>query len=225
VTAASHVREETVRIREAFARNEVKRSQFDNYLAAADEGTRIIESNLHRAAQLIRSFKQVAVDQSSELRRRFNIDAYIRETVDSLMPQLKHYPKVELQLEMDADVSINSYPGAFAQILSNLVVNALAHGFGQDRSGTILIRTVTLDEQVKITFEDDGAGMDADIRTRIFEPFFTTKRGSGGSGLGMHIVYNLVTTQLSGTIRCFSNRGQGTRFDITIPMTPETENE
>ncbi|WP_420403412.1 PAS domain S-box protein [Nisaea sp.] len=225
VTAASHVREETLRIKDAFACNNVKRSQFDSYLAAADEGTRIIESNLNRAAQLIRSFKQVAVDQSSELRRTFNIDAYLRETVDSLMPQLKHYPKVELQLETDADFSINSYPGAFAQILSNLVVNALTHGFGPDRNGTILIRTMKFGDQLRLTFEDNGNGMDADTRTRIFEPFFTTRRGSGGSGLGMHIVYNLVTTQLSGTIRCFSNQGLGTRFDITIPLSPETENE
>ncbi|UUX51696.1 PAS domain S-box protein [Nisaea acidiphila] len=221
VTAATHVREETMKIRAALANNAVGRAQFDGYLSVADEGTRIIESNLHRAAQLIRSFKQVAVDQSSEERRAFNVDSYLRETVDSLRPQLTNYPKVGLDLETDADVRINSFPGAFAQVLSNLFVNALAHGFDSDGSGTISIRTIRLDDQVRLTFEDDGQGMDADTRMHIFEPFFTTKRGSGGSGLGMHIVYNLVTTQLSGTIRCFSNPGEGTRFDITLPLEPE----
>lgn len=225
VTAASHVREETLKIKAAFEGNAVKRSEFENYLSTANEGTRIIESNLNRAAQLIRSFKQVAVDQSSEHRRVFNVDDYLQETVDSLKPQLKSYPRVELALETDADVPINSFPGAFAQVLSNLFVNALSHGFGQDGSGTISIRTMRLDDQVRVTFEDDGKGMDAETRGRIFEPFFTTRRGSGGSGLGMHIVYNLVTTQLSGTIRCFSNPGQGTRFDITLPLEPETRHE
>lgn len=222
LTAATHVREETLKVVAAFKKNEIKRSQLENFLSIADEGSKIIESNLSRAAHLIRSFKQVAVDQSSEQRRSFNIDSYLRETIESLTPQLRPYPKIELILVVGADVEINSFPGAFSQILSNLLVNALTHAFEHDGSGKIEIRTLTLGDQMRISFEDNGLGMTEAVRGRIFEPFFTTRRGTGGSGLGLHIVYNLVTTKLSGTIRCFSNPGEGTRFDITLPITSET---
>ncbi|WP_323796725.1 PAS domain S-box protein [Nisaea sp.] len=227
LTASTHVREETLKIGAAFGSNTVKRSQLEGYLSIADEGSRIIESNLNRAAELIRSFKQVAVDQSSEERRTFNVDSYLSEIIQSLKPQLRAYPNVDLVLEADANVVIDSFPGAFSQILSNLLVNALTHAFGQEgqgqeNRGQILIRTILFDDQVRISFEDDGRGMNAAVRERIFEPFFTTRRGSGGSGLGMHIVYNLVTTTLAGTIRCFSNPGEGTRFDITLPIKSET---
>lgn len=225
LTASTHVREETLKIGAAFGNNTVKRSQLDSYLSIADEGSKIIESNLGRAAELIRSFKQVAVDQSSEERRSFNVDSYLRETIKSLKPQLRAYPKVDLVLEADANVVIDSFPGAFSQVLSNLLVNALTHAFGQEGQGQVVIRTQTVDEQVTISFEDNGRGMDTTVRERIFEPFFTTRRGSGGSGLGMHIVYNLVTTTLTGTIRCFSNPGEGTRFDITLPIKSETADD
>ncbi|MEQ8332194.1 PAS domain S-box protein [Nisaea sp.] len=222
LTAATHVREETLKVTAALKKNEIKRSQFENFLLTADEGSKIIEVNLTRAAHLIRSFKQVAVDQSSEQRRPFNVDSYLRETIESLTPQLRSYPKIELVLDADADVVIDSFPGAFSQILSNLLLNALTHAFGQEGEGKIEIRTLTFGDQVRISFADNGLGMTEAVRGRIFEPFFTTRRGAGGSGLGLHIVYNLVTTKLSGTIRCFSNPGEGTRFDITLPITSET---
>lgn len=225
LTASTHVREETLKIGAAFENNIVKRSQLVSYLAIADEGSKIIASNLGRAAELIRSFKQVAVDQSSEERRSFNVDSYLSEIIQNLKPQLRAYPNVDLVLDADANVVIDSFPGAFSQVLSNLLVNALTHAFGHDGVGQIVIRTQAFDGQVKISFEDNGKGMDATVRERIFEPFFTTRRGSGGSGLGMHIVYNLVTTTLSGTIRCFSNPGEGTRFDITLPIKSETADE
>ncbi|WP_084608470.1 PAS domain S-box protein [Nisaea denitrificans] len=230
LTASTHVREETLKIGAAFESNAVKRSQLEGYLSIADEGSRIIESNLGRAAELIRSFKQVAVDQSSEERRSFNVDSYLHEIIQSLKPQLRAYPNVDLVLEADADVVIDSFPGAFSQILSNLLVNALTHAFGQegqeqDGRGQVLIRTILFGDQVRISFEDNGKGMSANVREHIFEPFFTTRRGSGGSGLGMHIVYNLVTTTLAGTIRCFSNLGEGTRFDITLPIKSETADD
>ncbi|WP_193173650.1 PAS domain S-box protein [Nisaea nitritireducens] len=245
LTASTHVREETIKIGAAFGSNTVKRSQLEGYLAIADEGSRIIETNLGRAAELIRSFKQVAVDQSSEERRSFNVDSYLHEIIQSLKPQLRAYPNVDLVLEADANVVIDSFPGAFSQILSNLLVNALTHAFGQEGQeqegqeqegqeqegqeqegrGQVLIRTILFGDQVRISFEDNGRGMDAKVRERIFEPFFTTRRGSGGSGLGMHIVYNLVTATLAGTIRCFSNPGDGTRFDITLPIKSETADD
>lgn len=230
LTASTHVREETLKMGAAFENNAVKRSHLEGYLSIADEGSKIIETNLVRAAELIRSFKQVAVDQSSEERRSFNVDSYLSEIIQSLKPQLRAYPNVDLVLETDADVVIDSFPGAFSQILSNLLVNALTHAFGQEEQeqegrGLVLIRTILFGDQVRISFEDNGQGMSAAVREQIFEPFFTTRRGSGGSGLGMHIVYNLVTATLGGTIRCFSNPGEGTRFDITLPIKSETADD
>ncbi|MEO9902617.1 ATP-binding protein [Nisaea sp.] len=230
LTASTHVREETLKIGAAFRSDTVKRSQLDGYIAIADEGSRIIEVNLGRAAELIRSFKQIAVDQSSEERRSFNVDSYVSEIIQSLKPQLRAHPNVDLVLEGDANTVIDSFPGAFSQVLSNLLVNALTHAFrneGQEQEvrGQILIRTILSGDQVRISFEDNGQGMSAAICEKIFEPFFTTRRGSGGSGLGMHIVYNLVTTTLAGTIRCFSTPGEGTRFDITLPVKTEAAND
>ncbi|MEO9902616.1 PAS-domain containing protein [Nisaea sp.] len=211
LTASTHVREETLKIGAAFSSNTVKRSQLDGYLTIADEGSKIIETNLDRAAELIRSFKQVAVDQSSEERRSFNFDSYLSEVIQSLKPQLRVYPNVDLVLDAGANVVIDSFPGAFSQVLSNLLLNALTHAFDQEQEGggQVVIRTILIGDQVRISFEDNGRGMSAAVSDRVFEPFFTTRRGSGGSGLGMHIVYNLVTTKLAGTIRCFSNLGEG----------------
>ncbi|MEP3116256.1 HAMP domain-containing sensor histidine kinase [Nisaea sp.] len=224
LTASTHVREETLKIGAAFSSNTVKRSQLDGYLAIADEGSKIIETNLDRAAELIRSFKQVAVDQSSEERRSFNFDSYLSEVIQSLKPQLRVYPNVDLVLDAGANVVIDSFPRAFSQVFSNLLLNALTHAFDQEQEGggQVVIRTILIGDQVRISFEDNGRGMSAAVSDRVFEPFFTTRRGSGGSGLGMHIVYNLVTTKLAGTIRCFSNLGEGTRFDITLPIKTAT---
>ena len=221
LTASTHVHDETLKISAAFENNTVKRSELAGYLAIASEGSKIIETNLKRAGSLIRSFKQVAVDQSSEERRSFDVDSYLAEIIQSLKPQLKTYPHVKLVLEANAGAVINSFPGAFSQILSNLLVNALTHAFEHDSEGQVVIRTRTSGNQMEISFEDNGRGMDATVRERIFEPFFTTRRGSGGSGLGLHIVYNLVMATLDGTIRCFSNPEAGTRFEITIPINSE----
>ena len=182
LTASTHVHEETLKICAAFEDNAVKRSELAGYLAIASEGSKIIEVNLKRAGALIRSFKQVAVDQSSEQRRSFDVDSYLAEIIQSLKPQLKAYPHIELVLEANAETVINSFPGAFSQILSNLLVNALMHAFEQDSEGQVVIRTRSFENQLTIFFEDNGRGMDKWVRERIFEPFFTTRRGSGGSG-------------------------------------------
>jgi signal transduction histidine kinase len=174
-------------------------------------------TNTQRAAALVRSFKQVAVDQSSDNIRNFNLGKYVGEILLSLQPKLKGRP-VKVQVDCPPDLELNSFPGAVSQIVTNMVVNSLVHGFERDQPGNITIRA-WLDDDDMVAFEygDDGAGMDADTLSKLFDPFFTTKRGSGGSGLGAHILYNLVTGSLGGSLRAESSPGRGLQYHLRFP--------
>ena len=176
----------------------------------------MIVKNLARAAELIQSFKQVAVDQTSSERRHFDLRAYIDETLLSLQPRLKKLP-YEVHIECDVDVRIDGYPGAFSQVLTNLILNSVTHAFEGQGHGEIHIHAQRVDDEVHLRYEDDGIGMRSEHRKRIFDPFFTTKRGQGGSGLGMHIVYNLVTRTMGGSITLPST-SKGIAFDIRFPL-------
>ncbi|HJV96818.1 MAG TPA: HAMP domain-containing sensor histidine kinase, partial [Albitalea sp.] len=168
---------------------------------------------------LIQSFKRVAVDQSSEERRRFKVRQYVEDVLLSLEPKVKR-SKARVQLTCDEALEADSYPGAFAQIITNLLVNALVHGFGNDREGLVCIAIDSVGSDLAIEFSDNGAGIPAAVIGKIFDPFFTTKRGHGGSGLGLHLVFNLVTQTLRGTIQCESREGHGATFRVTIPRCP-----
>jgi signal transduction histidine kinase len=173
-------------------------------------------TNTQRAASLVRSFKQVAVDQSSDDIRSFNLGTYLNEVLLSLQPKLKGRP-VEVAVDCPKDLTLESFPGAVSQIVTNMVVNSLVHGFEREQRGHITIEARLDGEQVLFEYADDGAGMDADTLAKLFDPFFTTKRGSGGSGLGGHILYNLVTGALGGTLRAESSPGQGLRYHLRFP--------
>jgi signal transduction histidine kinase len=177
----------------------------------------LVLSNLGKADQLVKSFKQVAVDQSSEVRRRVSVRGYLDEVLVSLGPRLK---KTAHRVEVDCppDLEIDTFPGALYQIVANLVLNALLHAFDGERAGCIRIAVQREGNALVMTFADDGKGMPEDVRVKVFEPFFTTRRGSGGTGLGLHMVYNLVTQLLRGTIACTSSPGRGTRFTIRLPL-------
>ncbi len=223
LTAATHIAEETDRIQGLFTSGTLRKTDLSAYLARVNEGTRLLVANINRAAELVQSFKQVAVDQSSGDRRSFDLGSYINEILFSLRPRLKR-TQVTVSVDCPADITMDSYPGALSQVLSNLTINAVIHAFGEGGQGTITIRVVRIGEdQVELLFEDTGKGIPADVLPRIFDPFFTTKRGEGGSGLGLHIVFNTMTQVLGGRISVESREGEGTRFLLSLPVTAPQE--
>ncbi len=217
VTAASHLETESKRVRALVADSVLKRSDLDAYLATASDSSELILRNLKRADHLVKSFKQVAVDQSSEQRRVIELAEYLDEILTSLHPRLKR-TKHEVVVDCDPLIRVNTFPGALYQVIVNLVINSLVHGFEEIEAGRVDLAVRCVDGQVEIDYRDNGRGMPEAVRARIFEPFFTTKRGQGGSGLGMHIVYNLVTQMLGGTVTCDSVQGEGVRFLVKFPQ-------
>lgn len=217
LTAASYFEESARALNAAYETGELGRDRFERFLADASQTANIVRTNLDRAATLIRSFKQVAVDQSNEVARAINLKDYLETTVKSLMPELKA-GRHTVEINCPDDILIETYPGIIAQILGNLVMNSARHGFDSDRTGGIIqIDGATENGKVTLSYRDDGRGMTGDVLKSAFEPFFTTARGKGGSGLGLSIVYNLVTHKLKGQLTCESSPGQGVLFVITLP--------
>ncbi|MCW2247325.1 PAS domain S-box-containing protein [Azospirillum fermentarium] len=225
VTGASQLQIEVEDIRGLHAARTMKRSDFERFLGMAGDLSDLILANSQRAADLIQSFKMVAIDQSSEERRRFPLKSYIEEALRSLGPGLRT-AACRVTVDCGEDLEIDGYPGAVSQILTNLVMNALLHAFDAGPGGSIAITVrCPTGGRVVLTFADDGRGIPADVLPKIFDPFFTTRRGSGGSGLGLHIVYNLVTATLRGTIQAHSEPGKGTRFTLTFPRVMPVQGE
>jgi PAS domain S-box-containing protein len=217
VTAASHLESEARRLARELELAQMKRSDLEAFLRVAGESLDIILRNLGRADKLVRSFKQVAVDQGSEERREIDLAQYLDEILTSLQPALRRRGAT-VRILCPPDLKLTTLPGAIYQILVNLVMNSLIHGFEGCDGGRIQLEASRRGEDVVITYTDDGRGMHDEARRRIFEPFFTTRRGQGGSGLGMHIVFNLVTQALHGSIECDSAPGQGVYFSIRLPL-------
>lgn len=217
LSAGSTLVEKNRTLTELFSQGEMKRSDLTQFLEESREGVDMILVNLNRASDLIRSFKMVAVDQVSEHRRLFRLREYIDEILLSLRPKLKRTSH-RIIVECDPDLTVESYPGAFSQILTNLIINSLVHGFAEEESGEIRIEAVRRENVLELRYSDNGKGMEPEVQDRIFEPFFTTSRQHGSTGLGLHIVFNLVTRTLGGEIGCESRPGQGTVFHMTIPV-------
>ena len=222
VTATSHLVEELRLTREELANGEMTEDSLGNFFDIVDQSLRIMTTNTQRAAALVRSFKQVAVDQSSGDIRSFNLRNYLNEVLLSLQPKLKGRP-VQVEVDCVHDLVLDSYPGAVSQIVTNMVVNSLVHGFEREQAGKIAIRAALDGDTVTLTYADDGAGMDQESLDKLFDPFFTTKRGSGGSGLGAHILFNLVTGALGGTVHVDSAPGQGLRYELRFPRSMRAE--
>jgi signal transduction histidine kinase len=217
VTATSHLVQELKLTKEELAAGEMTEDSLNTFFDVVDQSLRIMTTNTQRAAALVRSFKQVAVDQSSDNIRNFNLCKYVGEILLSLQPKLKGRP-VKVAVDCPADLEVDSFPGAVSQIVTNMVVNSLVHGFERDQPGNITIRArLEEDDMVAFEYGDDGAGMDAETLAKLFDPFFTTKRGSGGSGLGAHILYNLVTGSLGGSLRVESSPGKGLQYFLRFP--------
>ncbi len=217
LSAGSTLAEKNRTLAELFTQGEMKRSDLTRFLDDSREGTEMILMNLGRASELIRSFKMVAVDQVSEHRRIFNVKSYIDEILLSLRPKLKK-TKHRIEVHCDADLVIESSPGALSQILTNFIINSLLHAFEPEQAGEIRIEVTRTNGTLNLRYADNGKGMTSETCDRIFEPFFTTARSQGSTGLGLHIVFNIVTRTLGGTIACESAPGQGTAFRVTMPV-------
>jgi len=224
LTSASVLLEATDHIQQAMSSGGVKKSEILSYLETASEGSRLIMANADRAAHLIQSFKQIAVDQTNEMRRPFKLREYIDEIIMSLHPRLKH-TNIQVKVSCAATIELDSYPGAFAQVLTNLTLNALTHAYDANSVGTIHIDAIQCEDRIDMSFRDDGKGIPAEYVDKIFDPFFTTQRGRGGTGLGLNIVYNLIVKRFGGTISVESALEQGTTFTIQLPrVAPLQEN-
>lgn len=216
VTAATTLQEMTKRTLAAMQAGTLKKSELEQFLRDASDAAGLVHGNLQRASELMQSFKQVAVDQASGERREIDVHQYLQEVVRSLSPALR-MAKVKVHVEAAQDIRMDSFPGALAQIVANLVNNSLLHGFPNGRSGNIHLFAQQRGRVVKLRYSDDGVGMSESTLARVFEPYFTTKRGEGGSGLGMHIVSNLVTHTLGGRIEATSAPGKGFGVSIELP--------
>ena len=218
VTAASHLEQETRRLGQQIEDGSLSRESLDQFRQMATESAQLILRNLMRADKLVRSFKQVAVDQSSEERRRIDLGVYLQEVQTSLLPAMKKSSH-RMEVECPTALVVDTYPGAIYQIVANLVMNSLLHGFRERHDGLIRLLARREGDEIVIVYRDNGVGMDEETCRRVFEPFFTTRRGEGGSGLGMHIVWNLATNLLGGSLQCESTPGKGVRFELRFPAT------
>ena len=216
VTATSHLADQIDQFDREYKSGQLKKSSLDTLLLDAKDSCGMLTRNLRRASELISNFKQVAVDQSSENRREFELESYIEELIQSLRPQFKqgHH---SIHLTANSKISLNNFPGVIAQIITNLIMNSLNHGFKNKTHGEIFIELALENNEIIIDYRDKGIGLTEQQREKVFEPFYTTARSTGGSGLGMSISYNLITSKLNGSINCLKS-SEGAHFRITFPQ-------
>ncbi|NTS78524.1 HAMP domain-containing protein [Catenovulum sp. SM1970] len=216
VTAISHLAELHKKLEKAYLEKTLSAKDMKQYLQTSSEAIDVMDKSLHKAAELVSSFKQVAVDQSSDNIRPVKLDDYLQEILTTLKPKLK---RVSHQLKIDCcPDTVNCNAGAIYQIITNLIMNSILHGFDTNVSGIISIKIYLMQDHVHIDYSDNGKGLSPDNLASLFEPFFTTKRGEGGTGLGTHIIYNLVTQALNGDIAAKSKIGQGLSYQIHFPV-------
>jgi signal transduction histidine kinase len=218
VTATTHVQGELRNWRKSYEAGTFDAAKTKSMLDELDVAMRILDNNTRRGAELVHSFKQIAVDQSSGKRRTFDLAEYLDEILLSLKPKLKLAP-CTVKVECPSGIQMNSFPGALSQVVTNLIMNSLLHAFEGRGRGTITVHAEDAGEDILLKVSDDGIGMASADLNRFFDPFFTTKRGSGGTGLGAHIVFNQVTSVLGGTIRVTSAPGEGLQVQMRLPRT------
>lgn len=216
ITALSHTSSETDTLRKHFDQEVLSRIELENYLDGQIEANQMIQDNLDRAANLVKSFKSVSVEQSSNLPVKFSL----KEAIDVILDKYRdEYSRISLTLNCDKRLVIISYLDAFTKIIENMLLNSFQHGFENANKGSIEINVSVNGGHLCLNYVDNGKGMNDESVNNIFEPFYTTKRGVGGTGLGMHIVYNLVTQKLKGDITCQSEPTKGISITIRIPTT------
>ncbi len=217
LTVASSLQRQSRLFAEEVERGDLRKSSLINFLNMSREAATQLVDNLNRAAELIQSFKQVATDRNFSERREFDIRELTEQIITSLRPGLRRQ-NVNLAVECEPGLVLNSYPGSYGQILTNLFLNAVIHAFPEGQPGQIDVQVrASGGDGVEILFADNGRGMSPEVRRQAFDPFFTTRRNQGGTGLGLHIVYNIVTNRLGGRIGLDSTSGAGTRIQIVLP--------
>ncbi|WP_026376289.1 sensor histidine kinase [Aestuariibacter salexigens] len=217
VTAASFLQERINSLNSDFENKSLTNKSMATFLNEAQQTTSLLLSNLNRASELVASFKQVAVDQTSEAEREFVLKDYLEEVVKSLAPSFKN-TQHEINVECPDDLVIRCAPGVIAQIFTNMIMNSLIHGFENKNKGAINIAVTNDKDSVHISYQDNGKGLPESALLKHFDAFYTTRRGKGGSGLGTHIMYNLVTQALNGQIEALSEVGEGLTYNITFPL-------
>jgi PAS domain S-box-containing protein len=223
LTVASSLERKTASFAAEVARGEIRRSSLTDFLNASRDASSQLVANLNRAAELITSFKQVAADRNYSDQRTFDLGDLTEQVVMSLRPGLRKH-RLTLNVDCEPALVMNSYPGPYGQVLTNLFLNAVAHAFPDGRAGTVDLKVRAAGpNHVEILFADDGCGMSLDVRRRAFDPFFTTRRDQGGTGLGLHIVYSIVTSRLGGRLSLDSEPGRGTRVHMVLPRVAPLE--
>ncbi len=217
VTAASYLSERSEELMGLYMDGKLKRTDMQSYFETSLETIKILSLNLKRASDLINSFKQIAVDQSIEEKRRFKLKEYIDEVLLSLNPKLRK-TMIKVSVNCPDDLEIYGQAGALSQIVTNLIVNSLTHAYNYGDTGYITIDIYLEDNMVNFIYSDDGSGIEQKNIGKIFDPFYTTRRGRGGTGLGLNVVYNIVTQEYGGNIKCASEPGKGTVFTIKFPL-------
>lgn len=217
VTTNTFLTQEIERFSSLLSEGTLKRTDLENFMDTISEATQNTQRNLNNTIALIHNFKEVAVDQTSLRQRNFDLKSYLEEVVSTLKPAFKH-KTITLLIECPDDILLNSYPGAFSQIFTNLILNSIKHGFKSSVEGTISI-TVTIQDKILILdYCDNGCGIGLEYLTHIFTPFYSTEHNRGGSGLGLSVVKNLIEKTLSGMITCASEPNQGLTFHIELPL-------
>lgn len=222
LTVASTLSELVGGFSDRFQSGGVSKRELLDFIAQCRQAAGLIQRNSQRAAGLIGNFKQVAVDQTSMRRRKFDLRQALDEVLSTLQPNLRH-TRHRLEVEVEPGIELEGYPGPIEQIVANLLTNSLLHGFEGIEEGTIHVSAESRGpDQLALCFKDNGVGMTEATARRAFDPFFTTKLGKGGSGLGLYIVYNLATVVLGGSIHLTSTPGQGACFELLLPrIAPE----
>lgn len=218
LTGSSFLRESTAALAETLNSGQLRKQDLAQYLDTAVESAELIERNLQRAADLISNFKQVSVDRSSGERRQFQLQSFLTEVAQSLKTLWRNRP-LELVVDCPVELVMQSYPGSLSQVITMLAQNSLLHAFAPDQAGQMNLVVRQPDaNHCEISFADNGCGIAVEHLDKIFEPFFTTKRAHGGTGLGLHILFNLVTARLGGTVTAESEPGAGCRFILLLPL-------
>jgi PAS domain S-box-containing protein len=218
LSAATHLSSETKKIGALYQAGELTEEELTEYFATAQQASQIMTINSRRAADLIHSFKQITADQAGGEMRNFDLAEYLHEILLSVGPKLRKH-NVAVRTDCPAGILLRGLPGALVQVLTNLIMNSLVHGYNEDQPGQIDISARDTGGNIELIYHDDGKGIPLEFHHKIFDPFFTTARGKGGTGLGLHIVYNIVTQILQGGIKMKSEPGQGTTFILRFPCT------
>jgi len=218
VTAASHLQNKTAELLSQYQSGAMTQDSLEKYMSNTAETADILVANLMRSAELVDSFKRVSVDQSSQIKQEFDLGDYVETLLLSLKPAVREHG-CTIDFHLRTKIIARSYPGAIAQVITNLVMNALEHGCNGEDAGKIdIVLEKDAKDQIKITLSDNGLGIPRDVKPQIFEQFFTTNRAGGGSGLGLSIVHSLIVETLGGVIDCKTASPEGAKFVITLPM-------